>query len=65
MGHYDDCYEYDAVTEEDNEIKRLRKGLRKLMKGMDIDQLRFIDDISRDVESYRIFFRILNDNDLI
>lgn len=61
MGHYDDCYIAEQERYDREEIKDLKKSIRERVSKMNLEQLRFVDEISGyHLEDYRTFFRMLD-----
>jgi len=59
MGHYDSCYEADAIDEQERHTKLTKRRFKKLIKELSIEDKEFLIRIIQDIDSYKILFRLL------
>ena len=59
MGHYDSCYEADAINEQKRHTELTERHFEKLIKKLSIEDKKFLIRIIQDINSYKILFRLL------
>ena len=60
MGHYDDLYEQSAQTTYDRKVEKYKTSISESITKMDIEELKFLEDIATNIGNYMTFFKIMS-----